>query len=227
MSRARALSLIFWLSGSLATVGAEPKQIEGWGKFLDPDGDCSSMMQAGKLTIRVPGTPHDLSAELRRMNAPRVLREVKGDFAVEVKVGGKFAPSEGTIPERTPYQGAGLLLMKDDRTYVTLVRAVLVRDGERQHYANFEQRVDGELLRFGIPADFQIDDSRETVLRLERRGDKVLGSVSQEAGKWHELPPKQIKLPEEVSVGVAAVNASADEFSPRFADFKVSPNARK
>ena len=54
--------------------------IEGWGRPVDPDGDCAFNVDNDGMTIRVPGTPHDLSIELNRMNAPRVLQDVDGRF---------------------------------------------------------------------------------------------------------------------------------------------------
>jgi regulation of enolase protein 1 (concanavalin A-like superfamily) len=150
------------------------------------------------------------------------LTKVCGDFTVEVKVGGTFAPGGPTIATRTAYNGAGLLLMKDEQTYLRLDRAVLVRGWMRQAYANFELRVDGKLDRFGIPADYQIDDSKQVWLRLERRGNEVRAAVAQEADKWHYLPPKTTDLPEELLVGVAAVNASDGEFSPWFEELRIA-----
>jgi regulation of enolase protein 1 (concanavalin A-like superfamily) len=202
---------------------ADPVQklIPGWGTAVDPDGDCSFDLNDAALTITAPGPVHDLSAELGKMNAPRVLRPAKGDFAVEVLVKGEFKPGEATIPVRTAYHGAGLLLMADDQTYIRLDRATLVRDGMSQHYANFELRVKGMLTRFGTPVDYTIDPERDTFLRLEKNGNIVSGAVSQQAGQWHDLGTKEAELPDEVLVGIAAINASTQPFRPIFARLSV------
>src|SRR5262245_57986525 len=73
------------------------------GKVTDPDGDCKISFSDGKLNIMVPGTAHDLSAELQsKRNAPRVMRDIKGDFIAEVRVDGSFNPAvESTVPGRT------------------------------------------------------------------------------------------------------------------------------
>jgi regulation of enolase protein 1 (concanavalin A-like superfamily) len=197
------------------------REIPGWGIAVDPDGDCSFDLKDSALTITAPGPVHDLSVELQKMNAPRVLRPATGDFAVEVLVKGEFKPGEATIPVRTAYHGAGLLLMGDDQTYIRLDRATLVRGGRSQHYANFELRVMGRLTRFGTPVDYTIDPERDTFLRLERKGHAVSGAVSQEAGQWHDLGTKEAELPDEVLVGIAAINASSQPFRPMFTEFRV------
>lgn len=197
------------------------KEIPGWGIAVDPDGDCRFDLKDSALTITAPGPVHDLSAELQKMNAPRVVRPATGDFAVEVLVEGTFKPGEATIPVRTAYHGAGLLLMADNQTYIRLDRASLVRAGATQHYANFELRVQGRLTRFGTPVDYAIDPERDTFLKLERKGNVVSGAVSQQAGQWHNLGTKEAELPEEVLVGVAAINASSQPFRPIFAKFRV------
>ena len=74
-----------------------------------------------KITIIVPGTPHLLSAELGRMNAPRLLRDMHGDFDALVRVGGVFHTSgRATVREYAPYHGAGILLWQDEDNYIRL-----------------------------------------------------------------------------------------------------------
>ena len=211
------------LAGNLlcSTVESQERKIKLWGVVTDPDGNCEFKADGKKLSIIAPGPAHDLSAELNRMNAPRVLRKVKGDFVAVVRVLGDFAPGKATIPERTAYNGAGLLIMADDRTYVRLERATLARSGQAEHYANFELRKDGEVERIGSPDDCVIDPEKETYLRIERRGNKILGSVTQEPGKWDEMEAKTVDLPDELWIGVAAINASTRPFAARFESLSI------
>lgn len=194
----------------------EPKELPDWGTVVDPDGDCEFDLADQQLTITVPGTPHDLSAELRRMNAPRVLNLVKGDFTLAVIVKGDFEPGKANIPGRTAYNGAGLVVMQDEQNYIRLERAVLERGGQRQHYANFELRVDGQVQRIGTPSDMQLDPQASCLLRIERTGNEVRGIVRQGTRAWTELKPKSIELQEDLSVGVAAINASTKTFAANF-----------
>src|SRR4051812_29851138 len=91
----------------------EPNPFEsGWDKPTDPDKDCKFRREKSGLTITVPGKDHDLSAERKMMNSPRLLRDVEGDFIATVRVGGDFTPSlNSTTPQRVPFVGAGLVLM--------------------------------------------------------------------------------------------------------------------
>src|SRR5687767_3348986 len=87
-----------------------------WGRAIDPAGDCKFNLVGDQFTIAVPGSPraHNLSVEKKSMEAPRVLQPVNGDFALEVRVDGKFHPGKISTEEgRTPYFGAGLLVMID------------------------------------------------------------------------------------------------------------------
>jgi hypothetical protein len=54
-------------------LAAPPPVLKGWGQASDPDGDCRFEERDGKLTIRVPGTLHNLIADSGQVNVPTVL----------------------------------------------------------------------------------------------------------------------------------------------------------
>jgi hypothetical protein len=140
----------------------------------------------------------------------------------QVRVGGAFQPSAtSTTTERIPFVGAGLVLMDGEKTYVRLERAALVKGGELKTYANWELRQDGKWILMG-EAKVRPLEEKETYLRLERKGDKVLGSVSEDGKTWHALNPIDLKLPRKVKLGVAAGTTSTDTFSPRYDGFKLT-----
>ncbi|MGC1272937.1 MAG: DUF1349 domain-containing protein [Planctomycetaceae bacterium] len=203
----------------LPAVGQQEEQ-QDWGEVVDPDGDCTVRFGEAGVTIEVPGTPHDLSAELGVVNAPRILHDVEGDFIAEVKVTGIVKPEgDPTVPGRTPYNGAGLLLWLDEETYVRLERAGLTRPstGELQSYANFEVR------KKGGPGGStgRLVPSAPLHLRLERRGDRVLGSISPDGLSWKAFDALEVELPAKVRVGVAAINSASEPFKAEFKDFAV------
>ena len=70
--------------------------VPGWGVATDPAADCKIEPNGDKLKITIPGAieAHDLSPEMNNSTAPTVVRLVKGDFVIQVKVDGEFAPSE-------------------------------------------------------------------------------------------------------------------------------------
>jgi len=104
---AKTLSLAAVLLGcALAgAVDEAPKTV--WGAFEDPDKDCAFKEEKGSLSISVPGKDHDLGIERAKMNAPRAMQPVEGDFTVQVKVTGKFDPRQMINLERLAYHGAG------------------------------------------------------------------------------------------------------------------------
>ncbi len=222
----RLLSVILpiLLAVSIGCADDPPITIEGWGTIIDPDRDCSVTIKNGLISIHVPEGADDLSAELNRLNAPRMLQEVSGSFSIEVRVSGEFVTGEATIEGRTAYNGAGLLLWQDERNYIRLERAALKRSGRVQHYVNFEQRVDGRIVQFGTPLDFQVDETRACDLRLERKDAQINASVRQGDDPWQALLPKSSPLPIIVKVGVTAINASDAPFEPHFSNLRLSSN---
>src|SRR4051794_6272305 len=65
--------------------------VTGWDKPVDPSGDCRFDRDGDRLTISVPGKGHELNYE-RPMTAPQLLRDVEGDFDVQVRVTATFLP---------------------------------------------------------------------------------------------------------------------------------------
>jgi regulation of enolase protein 1 (concanavalin A-like superfamily) len=188
------------------------KKIQGWGNLTDPDGDCEITQDAQKVTIKLPDTAHDYAAELQRWNAPRILGETTGDFIAEVKVTGVFKPSDtSTIDNRRPYNGAGLLLIKDKNNYINLHRGAVYIDNRVRQYANFELRKEGELATSRYELDLEDQD---TWLRLERRGSRVFALASHDGLHWKVYEdPIEFEFPETVQVGVEARNSSDKPFS--------------
>jgi regulation of enolase protein 1 (concanavalin A-like superfamily) len=208
--------------------GLRKMKIENWGVALDLAGDCEFKAEDGKLSITVPGSakPHDMSTELLSSTAPRVLQPASGDFVMVVKVEGEFAPGgESTQRGRTGYTGAGLVVFADAENYVRLERATLQSSGEEESpYTNFEIRVDGDLERIGNTGDIPTEAGKPTWLRLERKGNLLLGSMSQDGVNWKEGVPKELRSKawkKEVLAGVAAISTSKSVFKPNYSHFSL------
>jgi regulation of enolase protein 1 (concanavalin A-like superfamily) len=217
--------LVLFVSGcgSSATTestraGKEPNRAY-WGQKVDPDRDCTFGREGEALTISVPATPHDLSAELGKVNAPRVLQEVTDDFSAQVKVSGIIHPTTpGSVPGRLAYQAGGLLLWSDPQNYIRLERAGMGNPGPFQAVVAFEARVNGQV----AGAQSRQIPSADTWLRLERRGLQINASFSLEGKQWLSLSPMNIALPARVSIGVAAINAAQEPLGLRYEEFRVS-----
>jgi regulation of enolase protein 1 (concanavalin A-like superfamily) len=192
--------------------------IPGWGRPVDPDGDCKIRADGDKLLFEIPGTKHDLSVEVGDVNAPRVIRPIEGDFIAQVTVSGNLQHNgKGTSDKFSPYHGAGLLIWLDGQTYIRLERALTIPpDREAVHYVNFELRKDGKMADW----DSAVIPISDTTLRIERRGAHVYGQVSLDGIHWTALKPIDVQLPKEVKLGVAAINTSSEVFRPEFTDFE-------
>jgi regulation of enolase protein 1 (concanavalin A-like superfamily) len=219
LSTASTAILISVMLGAAMAAPLREGQKSVWGTLEDPDKDCEFKEDKGVLSITVPGTDHDLGVERRKMNAPRTMRPVEGDFTLQVKVAGKFEPRQMTNMERLAYHGAGFFIRKDENNYIRLDRATFWDGMMNRVYANFELRADGQIERFGAATDLVLDNAKETWLKIERNGNEFKAYASQEAGKWHALGAKTMAAPKRIDVGVAAINSSQEPFMPRFSDF--------
>src|SRR5262249_32260041 len=133
----------------LAEDAAALSDLPSWGHVVDPSGDCAVALDSerDRLKITVPGTPHLLSAEdpTLPMNAPRVVRGVRGDFTAEVRVLGRLVPGRLQTTYYDSYHGAGLIVWQDPSNYLRLERAVGFIQGWPHPYLNFELRAGGRL----------------------------------------------------------------------------------
>jgi regulation of enolase protein 1 (concanavalin A-like superfamily) len=201
----------------------DPNLIKGWGRWQDPDGDCRTKIDGGKLQVWVPGTAHDLSVEQNKMNAPMILQDTTGDFDIETKVSGTFEPGEPTVAGRKPYQGAGLVMALDNQNYVRLERAVFTNNNrQNHHYVSFEVRLNGQVVRLGQTTDFPIRENAPVSLRLRRRGNQVQGQVKV-TDNWETLGVKPFVNGTGFQAGIAAINASNAPLTAQFENLKVTP----
>ncbi len=198
---------------------AAPRFLKGWGQPIDPDGDCSFDLENGRLTIKVPGKGHGLEAEGGTLNAPRVLRDIEGDFIADLEVGGNLKPDgPSPNPNYFPFVGAGLLLWNDEGNYIRLERAAIVRNAQLVPYVLFQERKN----RRRVPPDGGIAaPSGSTLLRLERKGDLISAAVSANGTEWRAFPPRTVNFPAKVKLGVAAITSSNEPFTVTLTKFRV------
>jgi len=197
----------------LPAAGAE-EAMQGFGKPVDPDGDCTVSVASRVLSMTVPGSLHDLSPEKNKMNAPRVLRDAEGDFVVHVCVDAALEPKEGRS------QSAGLLVMQDERNYV---RFEFVAEGPGgAGKPGTSMRV--EVRQNGVvPANGTITGAspvRLRYLRIERHGRVVGAYCSPNKGQWWILARRIVPLPAGLKIGVTASNQSDSPFTAKFYDFQ-------
>jgi len=193
--------------------------VDGWGTVADPASDSTVGEKEGKLTIKVPGGNHNLNPTCRYgTNAPRVLQKVTGDFTIQVKVTFTDPPGTTSAVNGRPFNGAGLLIWQDEQNFLRLERNCYW-DGAGQlvcYPPLIEDWIDGKYTANTAPVAATFFTGPSTWFRISRQGNSLGLSMSQGGGDWTALRNVTMDLPDEVSVGVAAVNSSTKPFTAEF-----------
>jgi regulation of enolase protein 1 (concanavalin A-like superfamily) len=200
--------------------GDKTSSFPGWGTVANPDCDCSFRTGTARLIVSVPGGNHDLDARPEyKVNGPRVLQEIEGDFTVEVRVAGTItADKDMEAPGRNiAFRAGALMVWLDDKNFLRLDRAGMIKDGKPIAFAYFHDYKDGKLVREqGPPLN---DDVMQ--LRIERKGNRFIASAEQ--GKvTKKMPVVTWKTPAKLHVGVGAVNVSRQDLHAVFEDLKIT-----
>lgn len=199
------------LTSALAPAAADEirsfENVPGWGLVVDPVGDCTFRLADGKFTITIPGTYHDLWPVKGEVNAPLVLEDVEGDFAVQVKVLSVEKAERGSaIPglrSAAAFHAATLVIWQDAKNFVRFDRTDMNNAGRAitscyLHVFNDGQRV-AEISAV-VP-------DKPTHLRLARRGDRLRADYSQDDGQsWRSVAQQSVNLPSRVKVGISGLN---------------------
>jgi regulation of enolase protein 1 (concanavalin A-like superfamily) len=210
--------------GTTRTKKAGPKadvpgtEIAGWGTAIDSDGDCQITPDGKTLTMAMPGTLHDLNADIDKYNAPRVLRDVEGDFEITVKVVGDFKPgTQATRKGTLPYNGAGIVVWRDSDNFIRLERSATFNKGKVNTFAIFEEREGGSR---GAVHNGPLTPGT-AFLRIARRGSRIFGLTSKDGQHWTQLKPIDTVWPSEVKIGINAINSSNEPFTVRFENLSI------
>jgi regulation of enolase protein 1 (concanavalin A-like superfamily) len=215
----------------LAAPAPQPRPwVIGWLE-VNPDMDCKFVRMGEKLTIEIPAREHDYL-----MNAPMLLREVAGDFVVQVHVrSGGFLTNAGLGEVRLAY--AGLVIFFDDNTCL-LFRKSWARKREVPNDSNIHcfiakkvVRKDGqiELGNYRSLGDFTDQPSKrdEILLRLERKGNDLCPILSEDGKTWQKLNKITWSLPKTLKLGVIATNPLEQPFKPQFDCFKLEQKIQR
>ncbi len=206
---------------------AEGGEVPGWGRVIDPEGGCKVETEGGRLRLTPPVEYRDLSAWYKVYNAPRLTREVRGDFRVRVKV--LPFPAAPAGPPGASYRSVDLFLWKDEKHFVRVGRTSGTDAGGKPELThNVVAFRPGQEASAAAPEGLRrCDPAAPSHLELERRGDTVSVRASADGVAWSEpllLPAP--RLPEAVSVGVVAVRGGwSDRFSAELEGFEVTPLA--
>lgn len=209
---------------SMATSGEHAQadqEIHGWGKLEDSEGDARVVQRGNGVEMSVPGVYRDIWPGVA-VNAPRLVRRVSGDFAVQVKVVSPVDVTGKTLTAKRPakarflFRAACLLVWHDEKNFVRLERSSSVSRPHRWSYQAFDR---------GRRAASQAGEVRkegESWLRIQRK-DGVVYAWYRQAGDeaWTAMEAERLSLPDVVTVGVAILNTTSDPFMVRFESFVV------
>lgn len=183
----------------------------GW-QWIDPDEKFHPTphdIKSGVLRIKIP-PQKDLYGENR--TAPRYLKAIAGDFEIETRV--KILPKEN-------YQGAGLLIDKDEKNYMRFERAYGGSGGGGEGIRIDVQTAD-EYKPIVTPAEIQTD-ADEVELKIVRVGRlfSAYWRLNEET-EWREAGEFESDYPDTILAGVAACN-TASEVTAEFGYIRLLP----
>lgn len=196
----------------------EPRQIsfepgklpDGW-RWLDADNQYNPTRydtESGVLRIEVP-SGKDLYGDTR--NAPQLLTSIAGDFEIETKI--NFDPKDS-------YQGAGILVLRNDNNYMRLERGV-GGVGGGENGIRFDVREDESYEPIATQEKYPTD-AKTVELKMRRVGREFSGFWRLPGGEWKEVGKFTVGYPETVQVGLIACN-TAEEIPVEFSYIKLNP----
>lgn len=201
---------------------------EGWDRPIDPDRDCKFTATRDGLTVEVPAKAHDLYANFKLANAPRLLRDFSGDFSAVVRVAGPFhATAKSTLKGQPAYTTGGLIIDTGDRDKGSY-RFELGMCRYKTAQVTLGQVYDASRGRSGSwgvegPGYYSLlKGARSAYLRIERRGDAIHPAISLDGKKWHLQPWFKLKYPRKVKVGLIVTSTSAAPLKVTFDRFKLT-----
>jgi regulation of enolase protein 1 (concanavalin A-like superfamily) len=183
----------------------------GW-QWIDPDEKYAPTphdVKSGVLRVRIP-TGKDLAGDKR--SAPRYLKAITGDFQIETRV--KFLPKEN-------YQGAGLLIYRDENNYMRFERAYGGVGGGGEGIRIDVRRQD-EYKPLVTPDDIQTD-AGQVDLKVVRRGKLFIAYWRiDEESEWREAGEFESDYADTVLAGLITCN-TAREVTAEFAYIRLLP----
>jgi len=155
-------------------------------EWINPTGDSSYNLssESGWLELHANSGTDLYADNLGNLNAPRLLREISGNFAVEVKM----KAGSGDLP-----MSGGLLIWKDDKNYIRFER--------RENQIGLEGYIHDDFNRFGrgmLTSDI-------TCLRLERIEDNLRAYCSENGVNWFIAGEVSFSVEDPTQVGIHAL----------------------
>jgi serine/threonine protein kinase len=201
----------------------KPVELDQWGTFFDPVGNCRIERRPNMAIFHVPGAvPYDLvPGRPGGNNSPRLLADTQGDFVIQVRVFPFTKAKAGTATtgsDMGSWRSAGLVVQSGDGTVVRLER---VSWGERNggapmaHCESWKGGTRSNDRYFSLT-----DDDRSTLLQIERRGGELFCRYSDDGSRWETEQMIGLTLTDRVRVGLYVVNTTPSALDPAFEDLR-------
>jgi hypothetical protein len=108
------LTALLLTCAALAAPAPKPS-LKELGDPVDPDHDCKIRLDGGVVSIEMPGKDHDYDPYRKRFNAPRILREIDGEFVLQVRIRIDCPPSaQSSVAGHPAHVSAGFLTLYPD-----------------------------------------------------------------------------------------------------------------
>jgi regulation of enolase protein 1 (concanavalin A-like superfamily) len=209
----------------------QPFYKPGWDRVADVAMRRRIAQTKDALTVTLPAEDHDFDTKRKKYNAPRLMREVKGDFTLVVRVRGDFHATEKSTDGKAPaYSAAGIFLAGENKEK-TRIRFLFgkIRKGEERSLIRHSW---GHLRNPGTALGTWHDGHKnwplkpgasEAWLRVIRRGDKLPGEVSADGKTWTKIADEGIVgLPATMKVGLVACSTSGKTLRVTFDRFSLT-----
>lgn len=189
------------------------QEIPGWGTLVDPVGNCPVDPTKSGITLEVPAGIHDMNPYLQQTNAPRLWREVSGDFLFEARILDFPRPQPKTgVNGHQSYVASGILIWQDEENLLRWTRSA---SGEaNQIYLSCEQYEKRALVGGG---NFPLED-KPVLLRVERRGDRLLLWATYDTTGWRKVLERKCSYRKALKVGVFGLNVTEKDVEFCFED---------
>jgi hypothetical protein len=228
----RSLTLVLLAVGTGLGGGAAPvppedeqaKLLRLYGTWVDPDGDCRCELTEGKLRISVPDNHHSINSDDFLMNAPRVWKEVEGDFTAEVRVTFPICPPpvpKASAGSSSGFRAGGLIAWSSAEEYTRVVRRDIALEGiSRETFGWY----------FQVPAARHLDTdtgdpgqvSKCGYVRLSRAGTTWTAAKSRDGEQWEGYLMKHEGDWGKVKVGLVVENGYKVPFAAVFDQYRLT-----
>jgi regulation of enolase protein 1 (concanavalin A-like superfamily) len=186
---------------------------DGWDAPIDRVGGCTFTRTGEKLTLTVPGSNPGKPALL--------LRDVEGDFVLEVRVSGEFIPAM-----RAGYRKAGVVL-EIDGTHSRMNRVTEVGAGIVTGLFRGELTGNGQSMGCAVGI-LGKDIANISHFRVRRKGNELIWEAKEDGTEWETMNNgfTALALPKKIKIGVSAEATAPGSFKVEFDQFKLTKPAK-